>query len=557
MFHQNIPKMVVGFVWLFVVGCAAFQLYYFSVFTVDDAYISFRYAENFARGHGLVFNPGEYVEGYTNFLWVILLGLLKKAGIDVQVSARILGGLSSFITLVMTYLLSLRIAEHAPVSGQRDDFFPMDITPRLFGEHRVCEVHSGVCQPNTPGVFQTTGVASLTPALNTIAILCLATSPAFGIWAVAGLETPLFTYLLVSAVWRHLREETQAQFPFSALLFGLLSLVRPEGIMYFWLTLFSACLDRIQKHRQRVIGLWKNCVVFLLIVGTHFIWRWVYYGSLLPNTYYIKVSGFHLAGIKYVYEFFLAYGGVPLFLVCGLLLLTRRFQEYWLRMSLLLIGTSLLYFIYVGGDWMPEFRFFVPLLPFYFLCLQEGIRELTRLIASKQSQWAIVGAGILTLAIIFNNVFFLYKNPRIDTRFDGHMVIGKLLRAQASPNDVLAAIDIGAMAYFSGLRTIDYFGLTNRHLASLKPQVYTFNPEFWGRHTITLKSDTDYVLAQQPTFIELNTANAPQETEHAIPADPFSDLMFRNPTFRTHYTPFYSTGGTTIFRKKENDRDEH
>src|SRR5688572_25266220 len=43
-------------------------------FLTDDAFISFRYARNLARGAGLVFNPGEApVEGYTNFLWVLLL----------------------------------------------------------------------------------------------------------------------------------------------------------------------------------------------------------------------------------------------------------------------------------------------------------------------------------------------------------------------------------------------------------------------------------------------------------------------------------------------------
>ena len=42
-------------------------------FLCDDAFISFRYARNLLEGHGLVFNPGEYVEGYSNFLWVLEL----------------------------------------------------------------------------------------------------------------------------------------------------------------------------------------------------------------------------------------------------------------------------------------------------------------------------------------------------------------------------------------------------------------------------------------------------------------------------------------------------
>ena len=44
-------------------------------FRVDDAYISFSYAKNLASGRGLVFSEGMLVEGYSNFLWVVLTAL--------------------------------------------------------------------------------------------------------------------------------------------------------------------------------------------------------------------------------------------------------------------------------------------------------------------------------------------------------------------------------------------------------------------------------------------------------------------------------------------------
>src|SRR5262245_30182050 len=44
----------------------------------DDAFISFRYVRNLVTGHGLVFNVGERVEGYSNFLWVIELAAIWK-----------------------------------------------------------------------------------------------------------------------------------------------------------------------------------------------------------------------------------------------------------------------------------------------------------------------------------------------------------------------------------------------------------------------------------------------------------------------------------------------
>lgn len=69
------------FKWIAVGLLAVLTLVFFIVnvqqycFLGDDAYISFRYALHLYQGHGLVWNPGERVEGYTNFLWVIIMAL--------------------------------------------------------------------------------------------------------------------------------------------------------------------------------------------------------------------------------------------------------------------------------------------------------------------------------------------------------------------------------------------------------------------------------------------------------------------------------------------------
>jgi tetratricopeptide (TPR) repeat protein len=76
-------------------------------FTQDDAYISYRYVKNFLNGHGLVFNPGERVEGYTNFLWIILLSLFAKLGLDMIIASKILGVASGCVTLFLLYQISV------------------------------------------------------------------------------------------------------------------------------------------------------------------------------------------------------------------------------------------------------------------------------------------------------------------------------------------------------------------------------------------------------------------------------------------------------------------
>jgi arabinofuranosyltransferase len=49
-------------------------------YTLDDAYITFRYARNCARGVGLVYNPGEYVKGYSNTLLTLLMLVPELVG---------------------------------------------------------------------------------------------------------------------------------------------------------------------------------------------------------------------------------------------------------------------------------------------------------------------------------------------------------------------------------------------------------------------------------------------------------------------------------------------
>jgi hypothetical protein len=357
---------------------------------------------------------------------------------------------------------------------------------------------------------------------------------------------------LTWAIYRHVREEEGQSFPFSSGLFGLMALTRPEGVMYFGLSCLHTFAYRLKSGKGNVFDLWKNVLIFSAFVLPHFLWRWFYYGYWFPNTSYIKVGGeLKLSGFKYVYEFFLNYGGGAFFLICCLLVIATRLGEYWSSYLLSILGVSITYFLYVGGDWMPEFRFFAPLLPLFFLLLQEGLREFLGGVFTKHLQLATASVWLIMLVLVGNNLLRIALHPPFDSRNDGHVQIGHFLKEHADPDDVLAAIDIGAMAYISGLRTIDYFGLADVHIAHLQPVEHHFDPGFWGRTSFRLKSDINYVMAQNPRFIELNSVNNPQDTHSTIPLDPYSALMFENHDFQAHYDPIYHSGGTTLFHRKE------
>ena len=76
----------------------------------DDAYISFRYVKNFVQGQGLVYNPGERVEGYTNFLWVMLLVPFAWLGLDLALVSIALTLACSCATLALMAWLVRRYA---------------------------------------------------------------------------------------------------------------------------------------------------------------------------------------------------------------------------------------------------------------------------------------------------------------------------------------------------------------------------------------------------------------------------------------------------------------
>lgn len=96
---------------LVVVFVALMLLAWANRFVQDDAFISFRYARNLAEGNGLVWNLGERVEGYTNFLWTVAMAIPYYLNCD-PVSFSFFVGMFFFaLTLTFTYKLALSILE--------------------------------------------------------------------------------------------------------------------------------------------------------------------------------------------------------------------------------------------------------------------------------------------------------------------------------------------------------------------------------------------------------------------------------------------------------------
>ncbi len=413
----------------------------------DDAYITYRYAQNLVAGHGLVFNPGERVEGYTNLGFVLLSAVLLLA-----VGGEHLYWGVAVLNLALLLLLFAAFVGHA--------------------RERLGRRRAGAA-------------AGL-----------LATCPALWLWTASGMETVLVAALQVGvwiAVERLEEDDGRHGVALLAALLGLGAVVRADG--FLWIAVAVAYLAlRGQGRKALHAGLSSASVVALLFAG-----RLVYYAELWPNTYYAKVAE-PLAtrwqrGAAQLYELAMSQGLLPYLLVLLFVLIrpiARAAAGGRGRRRPFLAAASfpsffsaclVLYWIHVGGDHFEE-RFLLALFPL-------GIVTFLRLFSD-------LGGGrlaMLATLLVVLQTRPLFADPRFAYeagRYDCWVTLGEFLAEQ--PDDTVLAVDAaGKIPYFSGLRTIDMLGLADRHIARGE----TRGGEEAGHN----KADPRYVLDRRPDLI--------------------------------------------------------
>lgn len=395
------------------VGILLYQAFLYRDYTIDDAFISFRYARHLNEGHGLVWNPGEEppVEGYSNFLWIVLLSLFMRAGAEPVVVSKVLGlGLGIGCLLVLFCYRNL-LSRHA-------------------------------------------GIAALPPLLTVL-------YPQWGLWSVGGLETQMCSFLLVFAAMRLLAELQDHKAPWSALLFGLLALTRAEGAVYFLGTLvfllfaqYTGTADARADRRRHL--LWA-AAIFLTVYLPYFAWRIITYGYLFPNTYYAK--RLFLGGTAYLGDFYLA--ALPL-LAAGMMGLSdreRRISPYFL---LLLFAASLP--VANIDPQMGDFlRFMVPAIPLAASLAARGVHASHQRIGMRLSLPLIAAVIVYSSWYAVSNAGELSKKSGTYATGLGraHIPLGKHLAQMIPAGKTIALADCGAIPYYSGLPTIDTWGLLN------------------------------------------------------------------------------------------------
>ena len=363
-------------------------------FITDDAFISFRYVRNLLDGHGLVFNPGEYVEGYTNFLWVLeLAAIWRVLGIRPENVANWL----SVIYTVGTIAVLLWWVARMPWLRYR-------------------------------GLI----------AWMALGVIC--GSATFAAWTSGGgLETRQFTFFVLGAVaCLSVFGANRWGLVVASLSLAAAALTRPEGLLvaaccvgwfvvHRWVTVRPLAQRSGEGHGRQARttqvdiiwgGVWRGTLAlagpFVVLIGGHFLARFRYYGEWLPNTYYAKhVGPWYESGFRYLSAAAIE-TGLYLLIPLVLVALRGRWREHrdgTYALVLLLVGTHLAYLFEIGGD-LFEFRpldFYWPLLA---VPAAEGIARLGAGLSVLLKRWThhLHWAGPRTLAIVLFAPLLFYAN---------------------------------------------------------------------------------------------------------------------------------------------------
>jgi len=460
-------------------GFAIEQLRRDGGFRVDDAYITFSFSKNLAAGHGPVFSHGVRVEGYSNFLWMVVVAirfLFSQEG-DPYGFARAVAFLCFAATLVLAYRLTRRAAS---------------------------------------------------PVFGLLAVALLVSCSDLYRASASGLETMAYATAIIFG-WLYYLNESPAHRRWSLVAFLPAALMRIDGFVPLLIVFGVEGLSALARREFSLLKFARWAAPAFGAWALYFAWRYSYYGLLLPTTYYAKTVvslGDPDRGIRQAWDWLRDYGALPLLPLC-LVPLVRGPRREALGLSLAVL-LQVGYATTVGGDWMPFNRFFLPIVPLAAVLAAWGAAELWRSV--QRYGWFVrSGAGVaLAASVAFSMVHM--SSLSIDTPQErekmgsaNHVVthtVDNLLSVKdlmanvvRTPGDRLVTDYCGVFSVFTDAAVIDMWGLANAEIA-LNGGTSGINP-IYGKECAECyaRLDPDYFHVNVPMA---RSENSFQDIPHIV-----------------------------------------
>jgi arabinofuranosyltransferase len=396
---------------LLALACVAFSLAWLGDFATDDAAITLRYSRNWVDGHGIVWNAGEDpVEGYTNFLHVLLGAAAMQLGLPALGTLRLIGQASLCLLTLLVYALGLRAL------GSR--------------------------------------------VWATVAAMLVGIHPAFGYWASSGLETGLYALLVYGGVYAS-QNVRSARDLAPAVWFLLAALTRFEGPVLCGIALLPAALSALRERRVapllQHVG-WLS--LFVVTYGAYFAWRYAYFGHPLSNSAYWKIGAG--SGFLLIREFG-KHLVLPLALAC--LADYRRLGGFGLLLVTIIAAHV------VGAYDMRNsvaylHRFFLPAVPALALLAASGIARVHGVTRPVRFLRPVAGM-LVALALVFEALHICgfrrarESADRLNLRAHNRTRVAAFLTNAIPASATVAVDDVGFIGYVVPQRVLDIFGLNS------------------------------------------------------------------------------------------------
>jgi arabinofuranosyltransferase len=383
----------------------------------EDAAMLLRYSQHVAQGYGVVWNVGERpVDGATDFLFMVAVAGLNRAGLPLERAAQALGLTAHALTVIGVFL-SVR---------------------SLFGAGRALAL--------IPAVFLAVG-----PGLRHLA---------------ACYGTPLFALAALIA-WYHAHRLLAAepgQLPGRSLLFALaslaLGLARPEGVFLAGFMLLAILFGRRASGASRILAPFLG--VFLTLGLAYFLWRWSYFGHPLPNPFYKKGAGLlYWHSLRQSFKNLAALG--PPFLIVLALGLGLKGLRRWALFALLPVVAFTALWILISDETNYVMRFRYPILPLLLVSwvpVGQGLLERVggrRAIAARGALVWCAALAVMSGLALYQHALYRDVVPRRMGLYDAALLLHEYRRRSYD----LATTEAGLLPLYSTWRTLDAWGLND------------------------------------------------------------------------------------------------
>ncbi len=445
---------------------------------LDDTWIHFRFAENFAKEFNFTFNPGEPTAGTTSPLWVVVSGLVSFISPMFMLNSVILSGLFFILCCIFIYKIAVTVFFDSDVLDFDLDFSPLYL--------------------------------SLLVALLTVMAGRLE-------WAaMSGMETTMFIFFTLLGVYYHIKDvQNQKISLIPSILFALSTASRPEGLMLFGLYLFDAWTFSftIKKVLKTTLDLIAGVIIFVMIAGGYFLFSYYTSGNILPNTFrgqggnfeflpnleYLRISlvlflrDNPITCVLYLFSFIFYFANIKRFFSK-----LRSLNLIYLWVILLPIASS----IFVP-NWRHHGRYLMPLLPFINLISVYAIVVILNKYKEKGSLKLLHNMKFLTtLLLFFSLIYYVVYGIALGKNSDNinsqQVKLAHWVKENVSPNDVIALNDIGAITFVSKNRIVDMAGLVTPQILDYRK--YRLEDNMDSMLTLLKNNDVKYLIIYDHWF---------------------------------------------------------